>query len=130
MRYKHRSRLAVVMVMFVAGFMFTFACNFFAPQESDGMDENVVVIKTNTVFEYENIKIGVGNIRIEEYEQQNRNKTKGYTAGVYVYHKTDPTQDRSLRVYAGYKDAIAGYDIEILDVNSASVKLKIKINSG
>lgn len=103
----------------------TSACIPLDSQEKTKMNENVIVIKVNTVFEYGDIKLGVGNIRTEEYVQQNGEKTKGMVAGIYVYHKTDPAQDRPLVVYAGFKEVVAGYDIEILDVNSTSVRLKI-----
>lgn len=90
------------------------------------MENNIIVINSNAVFRYEELSIGVANFRTSDYMLSNGQKEHGLTAAMAIRYKIDTAlQNASFVVYPGYEADINGYHIEVLEVNTNNVKLKL-----
>lgn len=87
------------------------------PEVNSPMNVNEYVIFSNTQLTYEALRIGVGNIRKEEYVNNQSDQEIGLTAGLWIYHRNDSSLNQQVRVYSGQELDIGNYHIVVDEIN-------------
>jgi len=90
------------------------------------MDAETFTIKTNTILNKPNFRIGAGNFKIKVYELPDGKKMNGQTAAMFLYNKTSPAEDKTIVVYKDYEIEFAGLQIHVVDVTSDALIVRIK----
>jgi hypothetical protein len=62
------------------------------------------------------LKIGVGNIWVDEYTDAQGNTQEGLTAGLWFFVRNREDLDHSVRVYVGQTTEVADYQVRVLDI--------------
>lgn len=86
------------------------------------------IVKSNTQLTFESLRIGVAGIKPRDYVDAEGANRHGPTAGLWIFYREDSGQDRALNAYAGQLLVVAGYQIEVLDIDAegyGSVELRI-----
>jgi hypothetical protein len=90
-----------------------------SPASSD-----TIRLVSNTQATVGNVRIGAGNFRDDSYVNGLGESSNGPTAGLWVFVKDHPTQDRHLRVGAGSTFAAGRLSFEVLEVTNDTVQLR------
>jgi hypothetical protein len=81
---------------------------------------------TNTQLTHYTLRIGAASIG--RRPDPDSSQPAPLTAGLWIYYRDDPTQDRQVRVQAGEKLSVAGYQIEVVAIEAdppAHVQLRL-----
>lgn len=97
-----------------------------APEETK-MNGETARIQANTQLTYKDLKIGTGNFWEEEYTNGNKETSKGLTAGLWIYVKDQPKEDKTLRVFPGMKIDVVGYQILVKSVSQENGKQFVEL---
>lgn len=73
-------------------------------------------IQANTQLTFKDLRIGAGNFWEEEYTNFNNETITGLTAGLWIYVKDQPQENKTIRVFPGMKIAVSGYEIFVKSV--------------
>jgi hypothetical protein len=85
-------------------------------------------LRANTQLTHHSLRIGTAGIRPRDYTDDSGATRHGPTAGLWIYYREDPAQDRFVRVHPGQALDVAGYTIEVLDIQVGEpgvVKLRV-----
>ena len=66
-----------------------------------------------------------GNIQEEEYTPEGGTPRRGLTAGLWIFVRQDPTQDRHIRVYPGQSVMVPGYRLVIVAVERRAIRMEV-----
>ena len=93
------------------------------------MDAQSYQVRANTQLTVEDLRIGVGNLREGSYVDAQGAPQHGLTAGLWLYVRDDPSQNRQVRVYAGQTITVSKYVITITDINAGSHSVQFRISA-
>ena len=82
-------------------------------------------VQSSTQLTFEGVRIGVGNIRTGEYTDEKGVLHTVLTAGLWLYFRDDPAQDRQVRVHASQIITVSGYSIKVIEIDTNAVQLSI-----
>ena len=82
-------------------------------------------IEANTQATFDDLRIGIGNIWEEEYTPEGGERRRGATAGMWLYFRDDPSQDRHVRIHPGQRVTAGGRTIEVVTVDAGSATLRV-----
>jgi hypothetical protein len=94
-----------------------------SPTSAAGVD--VVTVESNTQITIGDVRIGVGNIHEEEYTPEGGTPRRGLTAGLWIYVRENPAQDRHVRVYPGQAVMVPGYRLVIVAVERRAIRMEV-----
>lgn len=102
-----------------SGLFFNTACQSSHTDKDIGntMNANESIIFANTQLTFEVIRIGIGNIREEEYIDDQGSEEVGLTAGLWIYHRDDASLNQQVRVYPGQELDTGDYHITVYEIN-------------
>ncbi len=93
------------------------------------MDVQSYLVRVNTQLTVEDLRIGVGNLREGSYVDAQGAPQHGLTAGLWLYVRDDPSQNRQVRVYAGQTITVSKYTIAITDISNDSHSVQFRIGT-
>jgi hypothetical protein len=90
-----------------------------------GAGVETVTVESNTQITLGDVRIGVGNIREEEYTPEGGAPRRGLTGGLWIYVRDNPTQDRHERVHPGQTVMVPGYRLVIVAVERRAIRMEV-----
>lgn len=91
---------------------------------------NKITIGTGTQGQYGNdLRIGVGYVRREDYTDENKVSHTGRVAGLWLYVKDHSEQNKVIKVYIGQKFTIAEYAVTVINIGGGSGAVTLQFES-
>jgi hypothetical protein len=85
----------------------------------------VTTLASNTQATFDDVRVGAGNFRDEEYTDESGAKRRGRTGGLWIYVRGDASQDRKLRAHPGASFTAGQQRFEVVAVEAETVSLSV-----
>ena len=87
--------------------------------------ERVLSIASNTQVTIGDLRIAAGNVWDSEYAPDGGAPRRGPTAGLWLYFRQRPSEDRHVRAHPGQALEIAGHRIRVVEVQRGGVRVAL-----
>ena len=89
-------------------------------------------LRAHNQLTFDTLRIGMSGMDTEDYVDELGASQHGLRTGLWLYFRDEPDEDCAVRVHAGESLAVAGYRIEVLDIDPGqpgSVQLRLSHSS-
>ncbi len=87
------------------------------PTESiNPVSENTFQIYSNTQITYDDLKVGAGNFRKENFVTAAGETKNDITAGLWIFHRTDNRLNKTIQVHTTEELIVGNYKLNVLKI--------------